>query len=385
MASVHLSKRGSGPSVAQMLSDLARKTAATGKKIHYLNVGQPSSAAPKGAFACLAEASEESIMGYTNSTGLPELKARIAEHYAEDYGVENLDPNRVIVTIGASGAFILGLVGMFDVGMRIGLPLPCYYSYLHLVETLGLEAVLIPTTMDNHFQPTIEQLESVADKIDGLIMTSPSNPTGSIIMPDDLKGYTDFCSKHNITFFCDEIYHGIVYTEEKIATALNYSNDLIVTNSFSKYYSMAGWRLGWMVVPESAVETLSNLARNLYLAPPTPSQWAALGAMNSKDELERHVSKYRKNRDIMLEALPKAGFDQICRPDGAFYVYAHTKHLHENSVEFCKKMIEEAGICAAPGSEFDPLNGQHFLRFSYAGATEDIEAAMEALIAWRNG
>lgn len=383
MSSVHLSKRGSAPSIAQQLSDIARQTAASGQQIHYLNVGQPSSGAPKGAMAKLSEAAKTSNLGYTHSVGIPQLRERIAQHYEEVYGAI-IHPNRVIVTIGASGAFILGLVGMFDAGKRIGLPVPCYYSYIHLVETLGLKPVLIPTRMENNFQPTIDELEAVADQIDGLIMTSPSNPTGSIILPDALKRYSAFCHHHDITFFCDEIYHGIVYTDTKIATALNHSDDLIVTNSYSKYYSMAGWRLGWMVVPEAVVTTLSNLARNLYLAPPTPSQWAALGSMDSQHELETHVAKYRKNRNIMLEALPKAGFDRICPPDGAFYVYAHTQHLHEDSIEFCKQMIREAGICAAPGSEFDPIHGHHHVRFSYAGATADIEAAMEALIAWRN-
>jgi aspartate/methionine/tyrosine aminotransferase len=376
------SKRGDAPSHAEELSLLAEQLRKEGKSIIALSVGQPSTGAPEPAIAAVQQA-ETLHHGYTPAAGIPELRQRIAQHYKEKYNV-TISPNRVLVTNGASGAFSLAFIGCFDVGQTIGVPLPCYYSYLNTLNVLGLKKTEFHPLMANHLQPTVNDLKNLSTKIDGLLVTSPSNPTGSMIPPNQLKDLIDYCQKNNIIFISDEIYHGIVYNKDTPAmSALNYSDDVIVINSFSKYFSMPGWRLGWIVVPESLVESMQKLARNLYISPPGPSQYTALAAFECKDILDEHIKRYAKNRDILLENMPKAGFDLFPPLDGAFYLYAHVKHLTKDSVEFCKKMLRETGIIATPGTDFDPIHGHHYVRFSYAGSTEDILEATKRLIEWR--
>ena len=377
------SHRGSSPSVAEQLQRRAHEVEARGNRVIYLQVGQPSTGAPAGTVEAIAAASQDSTLGYTAAAGIPALRERLARQYAELHDLD-VDPERIVVTLGASGAMILAIVGCFDEGQRVGLPQPFYYGYRYAMETLGVECVRFETSMENHFQPTIADLEAIEGGIDGLVIASPNNPTGSMIAPDELEQLSDYCEERQIRLISDEIYHGIVFDHDvPEMTGIACSHETIVVNSFSKYYSMAGWRLGWMVLPEYLVEPISNLAHNLYLCASAPAQVGACHALDCRDELDGHVERYRRNRDLFLERLPGMGFDRFTAPHGAFYLYCHVKHLHEDSVDFCIEMLEGAGVLAAPGSDFCPDSGQHFIRFSYAGSTEDIEEALDRIGRWR--
>ncbi|MFP8881242.1 MAG: aminotransferase class I/II-fold pyridoxal phosphate-dependent enzyme [Myxococcota bacterium] len=377
------SHRGAHPSIAEQLHAKALTLEEAGSNIVYLQVGQPSTGAPSGVIEAVDQASHDSPMGYSGAAGLPQLKRRLSQQYMDLYGVE-VEPERIIVTFGASGAMLLAIIGCFDVGQRIGLPQPFYYGYRHAMATLGVECVLFDTSMENNLQPTVADLEALDDPIDGLIVASPGNPTGSMIEAPALEALAQYCESRGIRFISDEIYHGITFDESiQEATACSFSEEAIVVNSFSKYYSMAGWRLGWMVVPDYLVEPISSLAHNLYLCPPTPAQLGALHALDCRPELDHHVVRYKRNRDILLESLPQLGFDRFTAPDGAFYLYCHVRHLHEDSVAFCVEMLENANVLVAPGSDFCPNNGQHYIRFSYAGATAQIEEAVHRIAKWR--
>ncbi|MEE2677919.1 MAG: aminotransferase class I/II-fold pyridoxal phosphate-dependent enzyme [Myxococcota bacterium] len=378
------SHRGSSPSVAEQLQARAREVQAQGTDVIYLHVGQPSTGAPAGTLEKIEAASRDSTLGYTSAAGLESLRERLSQQYTERYGVD-VDPDRIVVTLGASGAMILAIVGCFDERQRLGLPQPFYYGYRHAMETLGVECVRFPTTMENNFQPTIADLEAIEGGIDGLVIASPNNPTGSMIRPEALQELAEYCENRQIRLISDEIYHGIVFEEDDPeVTAIAYSDEVIVVNSFSKYYSMAGWRLGWMVVPSYLAAPIANLAHNLYLCSSAPAQIGALHAIDCREELDSHVKRYRRNREILLERLPSIGFDRFCAPHGAFYIYCHVQHMHEDSVQFCIEMLEGAGVLAAPGSDFCPETGQHYIRFSYAGATADIEAALDRIEQWRS-
>ena len=377
------SHRGAAPSIAEQLQTRARAIEAKGQDILYLQVGQPSTGAPAGCLEAIEEASLHATLGYTGAAGIPELRQRISRQYVELYDTE-VDPDRIVITFGASGAMILAIIGCFDAGKRIALPQPFYYGYRYAMATLGVECVPFETSMENGFQPTVADLEAIESPVDGLIVASPGNPTGSMLPPAQLEELAVYCEKKGIRFISDEIYHGIVFGNDvPQATGCSFSPEAIVVNSFSKYYSMAGWRLGWMVLPEYLVTPISNLAHNLYLCPPAPAQVAAVRAIDCREELDGHVERYRRNRDILLDRLPEIGFDRFADPHGAFYLYCHVQHLTEDSVDFCVDMLENAHVLVAPGSDFCPRSGQHFIRFSYAGATDLIEAAIDRIAKWR--
>ncbi|MEE3328123.1 MAG: aminotransferase class I/II-fold pyridoxal phosphate-dependent enzyme [Myxococcota bacterium] len=379
------SQRGAHPCIAEKLAAKARLREDAGEDIIYLQVGQPSSGAPAGVMEAVDEGATHSPLGYSGAAGHPELKERLSRQYGELYGAE-VDPERIIITFGASGAMLLAIIGCFDVGQRVALPQPFYYGYRHAIATLGVECVLFETSMENNLQPTIADIEAIEGGIDGLILASPGNPTGSMVTPARLREMAEYCEKRGIRFISDEIYHGIVFDDETPQeTGCNCSDETIVVNSFSKYYSMAGWRLGWMVVPEYLATPIASLAHNLYLCPPAPAQVGALKAIDCRAELDTHVERYRRNRDVMLNGLPQLGFDRFTAPHGAFYLYCHVEHLTEDSVQFCEEMLEGAGVLAAPGSDFCPNTGQHYIRFSYAGATEQVEEAVHRISRWRGG
>ena len=378
------SVRGSTPSIAEEISRTARRVEASGEQVIYMNMGQPATGAPGQALEKFHKILDKQIMGYSPAAGIPELRERIARHYKEEYDV-SITSDRVIVTIGASGALIVALISNFDVGARIAVPLPSFGSYRHTIETLGMEVVEFNTALENRFQPTIEDLEKIPGKVDCLLLSSPNNPTGSMLTATQLKDIVEYCQKKRIRLISDEIYHGIIFTDEPSSqTALAFHDELIVINSFSKYYSMAGWRIGWLVVPPEIEDPVQNLVRNLFIAPPTASQYVALGAMDCRDELDEHVKRYARNRDILLEGMPRAGFDRFPPLDGGFYLYAHVQHLHHSSLRFCHEMLEATGVCASPGKDFDPHHGHRYVRFSYAGPTGDIEDAVERLQSWRS-
>jgi aspartate/methionine/tyrosine aminotransferase len=248
---------------------------------------------------------------------------------------------------------------------------------------LGLDLQLFETQTDHHLQPTVEDIKKLGKDIKGLLIISPSNPTGSMILPDQFERIVEYCQKNNITLISDEIYHHIVYRDDlPQVCGLQYSKNLIVINSFSKYYSMPGWRLGWMVVPDNIIDSVRAIARAFFISPPAPSQHVALTAMDCQNELQSHVQQYAENREFLLEEMPKAGYNRFTSVDGAFYFYAHVKHLHEDSLEYCKAMIRDLGVVATPGTAFDPLQGQHYVRFSFAGNIGTIRKAVKLLQAW---
>ncbi len=363
------------PFIVMDVMEAARAAEAAGRHIIHMEVGQPGTAAPAAARTSLAQAMEAGPLGYTVALGLPELRARIAQLYLEWYGL-TLDPARVVVTPGSSGAFILAFSALFDAGQRVGIGAPGYPSYRQILKALDLQPVMLETQAENRLQPTPADLEG--QNLDGLLVASPANPSGTMLDKDALAALIHATQAQGAAFISDEIYHGIEY-EAKAVSALEISDDVYVINSFSKYFSMTGWRIGWMVVPPAHVRLIERLAQNLFICPPHASQVAALAAMDAHEELQRNMDVYRENRKLMLEGLPKAGFDRIAPPDGAFYVYADVSHLTQDSRQFCAEILEKAGVAVTPGLDFDAKRGHGTLRFSYARSTADIREGLARL------
>ena len=359
----------------------ANEHEAAGDDVRHLEVGQPGTGAPEGVAAAAAALVGREVLGYTEALGRPELRAAIAEHYRAFYGLE-VAPERIVVTTGASGGFVLAFLAAFDPGDRVALALPGYPGYRHIASALGLEPVTLEAGPATRFQPSVELLDAAGGEIDGLIVASPSNPAGTMLAPDELARLARACGERGIRLVSDEIYHGIAFGT-KAATAAAFSDDAIVINSFSKYFSMTGWRLGWMIVPEDLLRPVECLAQNLFISPPTLSQLAAVEAFGCYDELDANVARYARNRELLLEELPKAGFDSLAPADGAFYIYADVSRLTNDSPAFCRRMLAEVGVAATPGVDFDPVRGNAFVRFSFAGATEDMAEAARRLRRWR--
>ena len=346
-----------------------------------LEVGQPGTPAPHEVREAAKAALDSDRLGYTDALGVPALRERIARHYREMYGV-TVPAERVVVTTGSSGAFLLAFLAAFDQGDRMALADPGYPAYRNILTALGIEVVGIPADLSSRFQPTPELLDRVTGGMDGLIVASPANPTGSMMSPEELAAVMRWCRAKGVRFVSDEIYHGITYGRP-VATALAYGDDAIVINSFSKYFSMTGWRLGWMIVPPDLLRAVEVLAQNLFISPPSLPQCAAVAAFDAKEELDANVARYRANRDLLLAELPEAGFKEFAPADGAFYLYANVAHMTNDSEAFCRRMLAEAGVAATPGTDFDPGRGRAFLRFSYAGTEADMIEAARRLKAWR--
>ncbi|MBX6322294.1 MAG: aminotransferase class I/II-fold pyridoxal phosphate-dependent enzyme [Rhodospirillaceae bacterium] len=359
---------------------MANARAAAGDDVIHLEIGQPSTGAPAAVVAAAKRALDAETLGYTEALGLPALRRRLARFYGERYGVD-VDPARVVVTTGSSGALLLAFLAAFDVGDRVAVAAPGYPAHRNILHALGLEPVAIPVDGGTRFQPTVELLDRVTGRLDGLIVASPSNPAGSIVPPAELRRLADYCRDRAIRLVSDEVYHGIVYGEPP-QTVAALSDQAVVVNSFSKYFSMTGWRLGWMVVPEDLLRPVEALAQNLYVAPPSLPQHAALAVFDCVPELDENVRRYRRNRDLLLAELPRIGLDRFAPPDGAFYLLADVGRLTNDSEDFCRRMLAEAGVAATPGTDFDSVNGRRFVRFSFAGATEDMAEAMRRLAAW---
>jgi aspartate/methionine/tyrosine aminotransferase len=376
-----VSRRGQVPPFIVMdVMRAANQQAAEGGDVLHLEVGQPSTGAPAGVVAAARAALGETL-GYTDALGLPALREAIAAHYRDSYGVA-LDPARVVVTTGSSGAFLLAFLAAFEAGDRVGLAAPGYPAYRNILTALGLVPVELQAGVEHRYQPTLELLRAQGDTLDGLIIASPANPTGSMLAPAELAALAQHCERSGIRLVSDEIYHGITYGFPT-ATALASSDEALVVNSFSKYFSMTGWRLGWMVVPPSMLRAVECLAQNLFISPPSLSQRAAIAAFGCREELDANVARYAANRALLLDELPKAGFDRLAPADGAFYLYADVAHLTNDSQAFCRRMLRETGIACTPGIDFDPARGHATLRFSFAGATEAMAEAARRLIAWR--
>ena len=379
-----ISRRGMIPSFLVMdIMQAAAEREAEQKAVYHLEVGQPGTPAPQGVLAAAKRALDENRLGYTLSTGIPELCAAIANHYAKTYNVD-LDPARVVVTTGSSAGFVLSFLCAFDPGDRVAMASPGYPCYRNILSAFGIEPVLLLTEAEHRFQPTPELLEKAVREggaIDGLIIASPSNPTGTMIGPHEMSALTEYCRENNIRLISDEIYHGLTY-ESAASTALAFEENAVIINSFSKYFSMTGWRLGWMVIPEDLMRAVECLAQNLFISAPTLSQIGGVAAFDCEDELSANLLKYRANRDLLLEQLPKAGFDRLTPVDGAFYIYADVVELTNDSLSFCRRILNETGVAIASGVDFDPDRGHHYVRFSFAESAEQVAGAAEALIDW---
>ena len=369
------------PFIVMDVLDQARALEAQGRSVIHMEIGQPGTGAPAGAVAALTQALPRDPMGYSVALGLPALRAGIAALYQRWYGLD-LDPARVVVTAGSSGAFVLAFTALFDAGARVGLGEPGYPSYRQILRALSLEPVGLPTSLENRLQPVPADFASV--DLDGLIVASPGNPSGTMLDPPAMRALIEACAARGISFISDEIYHGLHY-EAPAVSALHVSDDVYVINSFSKYFSMTGWRVGWMVVPEDHIRTVERLAQNMFICPPHASQIAALAALDCIDELEANRATYAENRRLMLEGLPRAGFTRIAPPDGAFYIYADVSDLTTDSLAFAGEILRGAGVAVTPGLDFDPVRGRQTLRFSYAGGTADVAEGLARLTAFMAG
>ncbi|MDJ0386592.1 aminotransferase class I/II-fold pyridoxal phosphate-dependent enzyme [Roseomonas sp. E05] len=346
-----------------------------------MEVGQPSTGAPRGAAEAAIRALQAGApMGYTEAFGLRSLRERIARHYAEKYGAA-VAAERVAVTVGASGAFPLAFLAAFDPGDRVAMAAPYYPPYANILTALGMVPQLLPCDATTRFQPTIAMLEALDPRPDGLIVASPCNPAGTMLAPEELAAIARWCHANGVRLISDEIYHGLSYGMSE-STAAAFSPSAVVVNSFSKYFSMTGWRIGWLVLPEDLVRPVECLAQNLFISAPHVSQVAAEAAFDCTAELEANKAAYGRNRDALLAGLPAAGFDRLAEADGAFYLWADVSQLTNDSVEFAARMLAEAGIAATPGVDFDRARGQRFLRFSYCGAEAAIAEAPERLRRW---
>ncbi len=367
------STRGAvAPFIVMDVMEAARQAEEEGRHIIHMEVGQPSTAAPQKALQYLKESMDRDAMGYTVALGLPALRQKIAGLYGEWYDVD-LDPARVVITPGSSGAFILSFTSLFDASARVGIGAPGYPSYRQILRALDLVPVDIETQPKNRLQPVASEL--VGQDLAGLLVASPANPTGTMLDRAALSSLIHATHDAGGAFISDEIYHGIEY-EAKAVSALEITDDCYVINSFSKYFSMTGWRVGWMVVPEDHIRQVERLAQNMFICSPHASQLAALAAMDAHDELQENLNVYRKNRALMMAGLPKAGFTKFAPPDGAFYVYVDVSEYTDDSLAFSKQILAEAGVALTPGLDFDPARGAGTLRLSYARSIEDIEEGL---------
>ena len=372
--------RGSVPPFIVMdVMRAANERAAAGEDIVHLEVGQPATPAPGAVLAAATAALRSDPLGYTDATGIADLRRRIARHYGELYGID-VDPGRIFVTTGSSGGFILAFLAAFDPGDRVALAEPGYPAYRNILTALGIEAVCIETGPETRFQPTPGLLEAQG-RLDGLIVASPANPTGTMLNREALRGLVDYCGRNGIRLVSDEIYHGIVY-RGTADSALRFTDDAVIVNSFSKYFSMTGWRIGWLVVPPDLNRSIECLAQNLFISPPTLAQHAALAAFDCAEELDGNVARYAENRAILLDGLPRIGFARFAPADGAFYLYADVSAFGIDSRDLSGRLLAEAGVAVAPGLDFDRHRGGGHIRISFAGSQEDMREALSRLGGW---
>ncbi len=369
------------PFHAMAMARRASEREALGGRVLHLEIGQPSTPAPASAIAAGIAAMQREPLGYTNAKGLLSLRHRIRQHLADWYSVD-VPLEQISVVAGASAGFSLAFLACFDVGQRVGVVEPGYPCYRNTLIALGVEPVPIPVGPASRWAPTAEHLDA-AGHLDGLILASPSNPTGTILGDAAIEELVSYCSAHGIRLISDEIYHGISHTTAA-SSVMQFSPDAVVINSFSKYFSMTGWRLGWVVSPAELVDAFERLQQNLYICAPHISQAVGLAAFDAHDELDQHVQRYQRNRTLLLQGLNAAGISTVADADGAFYVYADVSHIADDSMSTCNRWLEELGVASTPGLDFDTARGRSWVRFSYAGRSDEIEAACEALARWRS-
>lgn len=367
--------------VMDVMAAAARIEAAGGHVIH-MEVGQPAAGAPKTAIAAAHAALEAGRIDYTSALGIPSLRERIARHYRDAYGCD-VSPERIVVTTGSSGGFILAFLAMFEPGDRVAVTVPGYPPYRHILSALGCEPVLIETTNETRHALTGEALLAAHRKapLKGVLVGSPANPTGTMMSREALAGLIAAAEDAGIRFISDEIYHGLDYAFPAV-TAAALSDHALVINSFSKYFCMTGWRVGWMVVPEILVRPIERLQQNLSISVPSLSQIAAEAAFDGAAEMEEIKHGYQENRRILIEGLPKAGLTRFLPADGAFYLYADVSDFTADSFEFAKQMLEQAHVAVTPGLDFDPVHGRSFIRLSYARSAEEMREAVDRIADW---
>lgn len=367
--------------VMDVMAAAARIEAAGGHVVH-MEVGQPAAGAPRTAIAAAHAALQAGRIDYTSALGIPSLRERIARHYRDAHGCD-LSPERIVVTTGSSGGFILAFLSMFEPGDRVAVTVPGYPPYRHILTALGCEPVLIETTNETRHALTGEALLAAHRKapLKGVLVGSPANPTGTMMSREALASLIEAAEDAGIRFISDEIYHGLDYAFPAV-TAAALSEQALVINSFSKYFCMTGWRVGWMVVPEILVRPIERLQQNLSISVPSLSQIAAEAAFDGAAEMEDIKHGYQENRRILIEGLPKAGLSKFLPADGAFYLYADVSDFTADSFEFAKRMLEQARVAATPGFDFDPIHGRSFVRFSYARSPEEMREAVDRIAEW---
>ena len=370
------------PFIVMDVMAAAAQREALGARVIHMEVGQPAAPAPSTAIKAAQAALAHGRIGYTETLGIPSLRARIARHYKDTYDLA-LDPARVVVTTGSSGGFVLAFLSLFEPGDRVALANPGYPPYRHILSALGCEPVLIQTTEETRWALSAKSLiaEHRRKPLQGVVVASPANPTGTMMDADTLSRLIAVAEAEGIRVISDEIYHGLDYAFAA-ETAANLSERSVVINSFSKYFCMTGWRVGWMVAPDSLVRSVERLQGNLAISVPTLAQFAAQAAFDGREEMEAVKHSYEENRRILTEGLPKTGIDKFLPVDGAFYLYANIARFSDDSLDFAKRMLNEAGVAATPGIDFDPIDGKHFLRFCYAGSAADMREAVERIGNW---
>ena len=360
--------------VMRVMAAAARR-AETGAPVYNLTAGQPSTPAPAPVLAAARQALDRELLGYTEAQGIAPLRAAIAGHYRHRYGID-VDPAQVYVTTGSSGGFLLAFLSAFDAGDRVGLARPGYPAYRNILQALGCEVVDLPCGPRTRYQPTLEMVAEL--DLQGLVLASPANPTGTSLETAELAALTAYCGANGIRLVSDEIYHGINYTG---SPSCSWSTDRsgFVVNSFSKYFSMTGWRIGWLLMPDDLADPIDALAGNLAICPPALAQHAAVSAFEAYDECDAHVARYAQNRRLMLDGLRALGIDRLAPADGAFYVYADIGHLTDDAQSWGRRLLDTTGVAVAPGIDFDQVDGSRSIRLSFAGATDTITAGLQAL------
>ncbi len=372
--------------VMDLLAAAGRRQATHGDLVNFV-AGQPSTGAPRPVREEAKRLLDEEVLGYTVATGLPALREAVASHHRRASGIDvTLDD--VVITTGSSGGFLLAFLASFEVGDRVVMARPGYACYRNVLKALGCEVVEIDCGPETRFQPTVHQLEAIPGPIAGLVIASPANPTGTMFLPDELDAIAEWCEARGVRLVSDEIYHGIEYANigrhSSRRSAWHTSRSAVVFGSFSKYFSMTGWRLGWMLVPEDLRRPVDVLTGNFTICPPVLSQHAAIAAFTNESyaELDGHVARYAANREQLLVGLPRIGIHRLAPADGAFYVYADISHLTDDSYAWCQRLLDETGVATAPGIDFDTLRGHQFVRMSFAGAEKEITEGIERLGAW---
>ena len=358
---------------------------ARGEDVLVLCAGEPAGGAPAAVRQRAAAVLAAGDLGYTEATGIPPLRAALAAHYTATYDVP-VPAEAIALTTGSSGAFLLAFLAAFDAGDRVALARPGYPAYANILTALGCEVVDLPCGPDQRYQPTPAQLEALTEPLDGLVLASPANPTGTMVAPDELAALAAWCTDHGVRLISDEIYHGITYGAEATATAAAYRDGgAVVVSSFSKFWGMTGWRLGWLVLPDDLVDPVAALAGNLALCPPALAQHAALAALDEDGMAAARaaVDGYAACRSLLLEALPRLGWDPVAPADGAFYLYGAVARFGLDSVTYCARLLDEAGVALTPGTDFDPVGGADWVRLSFAAPVATVRAAVDRIVAWQ--